>query len=234
MSLLQKADTLQYSASQVEFYSNCPSRTRTDGGEIARAKRAFDIVGALLALVLFSPLIIAIGIGLMLSGGRPIFVQHRVGRNGVLFRCYKFRSMVKDANRALGNYLEHNPGAREEWNKCFKLLRDPRITWFGQALRRTSMDELPQLFNVLKGDMSLVGPRPIVPSEVELYADRIAAYYQCRPGITGLWQVSGRNLVAYEKRVRLDAMYARRQSLSLDFIILLRTIRVVISGAGAC
>jgi len=235
MSLLQKADTLQYSASMAEF--NRAGRhvaAKSAQTERLTAKRILDIAGALCALLLFAPLMIGICVGLLVSGSTPIFAQHRVGRNGQLFRCYKFRSMVENANKILTDYLDHNPAAREEWNRTFKLAQDPRITWFGMCLRRTSMDELPQLFNVLKGDMSLVGPRPIVPSEIERYADKIAAYYRCRPGITGLWQVSGRNLVAYEKRVRLDAIYARKQSLWLDLVILTRTVRVVLSGVGAC
>jgi undecaprenyl-phosphate galactose phosphotransferase len=233
VSVLQKVDTAQYSASGVTF-GQIGRRTagakETDGSS---AKRTFDIAGAVLALVFFAPLMLVIFAGLMLSGGSPIFVQHRVGRNGQLFRCYKFRSMVKDSNRVLTDYLERNPDARDEWNRSFKLLKDPRITWFGICLRRTSMDELPQLFNVLKGEMSLVGPRPIVPGEIGRYAEKIEAYYRCRPGITGLWQVSGRNLVGYERRVRLDAIYARKQCLWLDLIILVRTVRVVISGVGA-
>lgn len=235
MSLLQKADAISYSAAVVDFGSLGPARIPTRVQKSGfNTKRIVDIAGTSLALIFFLPLMAAIFVALMLSGGRPIFVQHRVGRNGELFRCYKFRSMVKDANRVLTDYLERHPAARAEWNKSFKLLNDPRITWFGTMLRRTSMDELPQLFNVLKGDMSLVGPRPIVPNEIERYADKIDAYYSCRPGITGLWQVSGRNLVAYEKRVRLDAIYARKQSLWLDFAILVRTVKVVVSGVGAC
>jgi undecaprenyl-phosphate galactose phosphotransferase len=234
MSLLQKADTLKYSASLFKFEANGKITAQSENASNFSAKRAFDIVGASLLLALCAPLMTLIYVALLLSGGSAIFVQQRVGRDGGLFRCYKFRSMVKNANRVLGDYLEHNPAAREEWNRSFKLKHDPRITWFGQCLRKTSMDELPQLFNVLKGDMSLVGPRPIVPNEIELYAERIADYYRCRPGITGLWQVSGRNLVAYERRVRLDAIYARKQSLWLDVIILFRTVKVVISGVGAC
>jgi undecaprenyl-phosphate galactose phosphotransferase len=134
----------------------------------------------------------------------------------------------------LAEYLLANPEAREEWERTFKLACDPRITRFGAYLRRSSLDELPQLFNVLAGDMSLVGPRPIVPSEIERYADRIGAYYRCRPGITGLWQVSGRNLVSYSRRVRLDAIYARKQTMWLDVVILFRTVRVVLTGVGAC
>ena len=150
-----------------------------------------------------------------------------------MFLCYKFRSMVKDANKVLTDYLSSNPAARDEWNRTFKLAKDPRVSRFGMFLRRTSLDELPQLFNVLLGNMSLVGPRPIVPGEIERYSDRIHAYYRCRPGITGLWQISVRNDVAYDKRVRLDALYARRQSIRLDIVILLRTVRAVLSGRGA-
>jgi exopolysaccharide production protein ExoY len=234
MSVLRKVDMLQYSASLLEFSPEWKKAADAENHSKFDAKRILDIVGASLALALFAPMMIVICVGLMLSGGSPIFFQHRVGRNGELFRCYKFRSMVKNANRVLGDYLKDNPAAREEWSRCFKLLHDPRITWFGHCLRRTSMDELPQLFNVLKGDMSLVGPRPIVPSEIERYADKITAYYRCRPGITGLWQVSGRNLVTYQRRVRLDAIYARKQSVRLDLAILARTVRVVVSGAGAC
>ena len=232
MSSLQKADTLQYSAA-LDFGGAGRGKSAGLQADALSAKRFMDIAGASLALLLFFPIMAAILLVLMFNGGSPVFVQHRVGRSGQLFRCYKFRSMVKDANRVLTDYLEHHPAAREEWNKTFKLQEDPRITWFGTMLRRTSMDELPQLFNVLKGDMSLVGPRPIVSSEVERYAHRIGAYYSCRPGITGLWQVSGRNLVSYETRVRLDAIYARKKSVWLDTLILIRTVRVVLSGVGA-
>jgi len=141
--------------------------------------------------------------------------------------------MMGDAKRALSIYLENNPEAREEWDRSFKLEHDPRVTRLGMFLRRSSLDELPQLLNVLIGDMSLVGPRPIVAPEIERYEEKIAEYCSCRPGLTGLWQVSGRNLVSYERRVRLDAIYARRHSLRLDLIILLRTIGVVLSGRGA-
>jgi undecaprenyl-phosphate galactose phosphotransferase len=234
MSLLQKADAMPYSTSLAEFGPIGRRAASADEHDPISAKRVLDVAGALLALALFGPLMIVICAVLIMSGGGPIFAQNRVGRNGQLFRCYKFRSMVKDSNRILTDYLDRNPDAREEWYRSFKLLRDPRITWFGMCLRRTSMDELPQLFNVLKGEMSLVGPRPIVPGEIERYSDKIAAYYRCRPGMTGLWQVSGRNLVAYDRRVRLDAIYARKQCLWLDLTILFRTVRVVISGAGAC
>jgi lipopolysaccharide/colanic/teichoic acid biosynthesis glycosyltransferase len=231
MTLLQPADTISCAVPGGEFQT--AGRDSNAEAERLTAKRVLDIVGALSALIFFGPLMFAIWVALSVSGGSPIFCHKRVGKNGEIFRCYKFRSMVKDANKILAVYLEENPEARAEWDRSFKLACDPRITWFGTFLRRTSMDELPQLFNVLKGEMSLVGPRPIIPSEVERYAGKISAYYSCRPGITGLWQVSGRNLVSYDRRVQLDAFYARKQSLWLDLTILVRTVRVVVSGVGA-
>ncbi|HJT44110.1 MAG TPA: sugar transferase [Rhizomicrobium sp.] len=165
--------------------------------------------------------------------GNPIFSQRRVGRDGKLFSCYKFRSMVNNAEQVLEDYLRDNPAAQEEWLRNFKLAHDPRITPMGAFLRKSSLDELPQLFNVLRGDMSLVGPRPIVPAEVPRYAGRIRAYQKVRPGLTGLWQVSGRNLVSYRRRVALDAFYARERSIALDVVILVKTVGVVIGGKGA-
>lgn len=206
---------------------------KADAGGVD-AKRVMDVVGAVLALVFFAPAMLIIYVLLFFSGGSPIFAHRRLGKNGALFHCYKFRSMAKNGNAVLAEYLSRNPAAQEEWNRSFKLANDPRVTRFGTFLRQTSLDELPQLFNVLTGDMSLVGPRPIVPGEVERYADKIEAYYCCKPGITGLWQVSGRSLVAYDRRVRMDAVYASRQSVRLDLLILLRTVWVVFKGRGAC
>jgi lipopolysaccharide/colanic/teichoic acid biosynthesis glycosyltransferase len=233
MTVLQRAGAMSRAVPGAELHEAWPHSSSGVEAEGLTAKRIFDIIGVVLAFLLFGPLMFVIWTALALSGGNPIFCQQRVGRHGQPFRCYKFRSMVKDANKILTLYLDANPEARAEWDRSFKLARDPRVTWFGNFLRRTSMDELPQLFNVLKGEMSLVGPRPIIPSEVERYAGNIAAYYSCRPGITGLWQVSGRNLVSYERRVQLDALYARTHSLWLDATILIRTVRVVVSGAGA-
>jgi lipopolysaccharide/colanic/teichoic acid biosynthesis glycosyltransferase len=171
-------------------------------------------------------------LGLSIAGN-PIFAQQRVGRGGKLFRCYKFRTMINGAEQVLADYLEQNPAAREEWRLTFKLAHDPRITPIGHFLRKSSLDELPQLFNILRGDMSLVGPRPIVPAEVPRYRSRIRAYYTVRPGLTGLWQVSGRNLVSYRRRVAIDAAYARKASIALDLIILVKTVGVVVVGRGA-
>jgi undecaprenyl-phosphate galactose phosphotransferase len=197
------------------------------------AKRVFDIVGALIALVFFGPIMILIFVALLFCGGAPIFAHSRVGQHGRMFRCFKFRSMRRNADSHMARYLERNSDAREEWNRAFKLQCDPRITPWGSFLRRTSLDELPQLFNVLRGEMSLVGPRPIVPAEVERYQNFIGAYYECRPGITGLWQISGRNNVCYNERVRLDALYAGKRSVSFDVVILFRTVWVVLTRHGA-
>ena len=233
--MLQNAETMRISAQAAEFaHIGVLPAARYRNPSDCRWKRVFDIVGATLLLPLLVPVMVFIYLLLMCSGGNPVFTQRRVGQGGRMFRCYKFRSMVKDANRVLTDHLECDPAARDEWNRSFKLAQDPRVTPFGQFLRRSSLDELPQLFNVLFGDMSLVGPRPIVPSEIERYRDKIVAYCRCRPGLTGLWQVSGRNLIPYERRVRLDAVYARKQSLALDAAILFRTVGVVISGRGAC
>jgi exopolysaccharide production protein ExoY len=196
------------------------------------AKRLLDIFGACVALILCAPVMLLIFLGLAIIGN-PIFAQYRVGRGGKLFPCYKFRTMVNGAEQVLTDYLRNNPVAKEEWLRTYKLTNDPRITPLGRFLRKSSLDELPQLFNVLRGDMSLVGPRPIVPAEVPRYRSRIRAYHGLRPGITGLWQVSGRNLVSYRRRVALDSVYARECSIPLDVLILVKTIGVVFVGRGA-
>ena len=195
-------------------------------------KRLLDVLGASVALVLCAPVMLFAFLALSVAGN-PIFVQQRVGRGGKLFPCYKFRSMVVGAEEVLADHLRNNPAAQEEWLRTFKLAQDPRITPMGRFLRKSSLDELPQLFNVLKGEMSLVGPRPIVPAETPRYRGRIRDYNRMRPGLTGLWQVSGRNLVSYRRRVALDSIYARRRSISMDLVILMRTVGVVVLGRGA-
>lgn len=197
------------------------------------AKRLFDVVGALALLIATAPLMVVIALLVKLDGGPVLFRHRRVGAAGVAFTCLKFRSMVVEADRALAALLAQDPAARAQWEAEFKLRRDPRVTWLGGFLRRSSLDELPQLFNVLAGDMSLVGPRPIVQAEIARYGTRIADYHSCRPGITGLWQVSGRNDVAYDQRVALDSRYAREWSLRRDLTILLQTFRAVMRRAGA-
>ena len=198
-----------------------------------RIKRAMDIVIAGLLLIFFGPLLLLTAAIVTLDGGPIFFLHRRVGKGGVLFSCMKFRTMVPDAQNALESLLESDPVAQREWASNFKLKRDPRVTRVGRFLRQSSLDELPQLINVLRGDMALVGPRPIVAAEVGRYGPDIDYYYRCRPGITGPWQVSGRSDQSYRQRVRLDVEYAKRPSLKNDFIILAKTAKVVISGMGA-
>ena len=199
----------------------------------SRAKRLFDVLVGSLCLMALAPVMISLVILVRRDGGPAIFGHRRIGSDGKTFLCLKFRSMCVDAERKLQEHLANSPEARAEWDKDFKLKNDPRITKLGQLLRRTSLDELPQLFNVLRGDMSLVGPRPIVADEVARYGERFVAYRNCRPGITGLWQVSGRNDVSYRARVRLDSFYAARWSMTKDLFILIRTVAVVFRRSGA-
>lgn len=196
-------------------------------------KRAVDILGAIVGIALFGPLMLIIAALVKREGGDAIFAHERLGRNGVLFPCLKFRTMVPDAKERLAALLASDPAARAEWERDHKLSNDPRITALGGFLRKTSLDELPQFFNVLRGEMSLVGPRPITAAEREKYGEDFEFYAQCRPGITGIWQVSGRNNISYPARVALDAQYALNQSILLDLAILLRTFWVMASGSGS-
>jgi Undecaprenyl-phosphate galactose phosphotransferase WbaP len=199
----------------------------------ALGKRCFDILVSILLLLLLSPLFLVLIVKVRASGGSAFFGHQRIGRQGRPFPCYKFRTMVPDAAKVLAKLLRESPEAQAEWEQEFKLKNDPRITPIGDFLRRSSLDELPQLWNVLKGEMSLVGPRPVVQDELEKYAEDVSYYLQVRPGMTGLWQVSGRNNVDYETRVALDAWYVRNWSLWNDIIILLKTVKVVLARDGA-
>ncbi|WP_206441624.1 undecaprenyl-phosphate galactose phosphotransferase WbaP [Amphritea opalescens] len=196
-------------------------------------KRLFDIVGSTILLFLLSPLFILVYCKVRKSGAQVFFGHERIGQNGVPFKCYKFRSMVLNAQDVLQDLLANDSAAREEWGKEFKLKNDPRITPIGHFLRKTSLDELPQLWNVLKGDMSLVGPRPVIAEEVLRYGDKSQHYLQCKPGMTGLWQVSGRNDIDYENRVYLDAWYVKNWTLWNDIVILVKTVAVVVRRDGA-
>lgn len=196
-------------------------------------KRSFDVMVSGAALVVLSPLMLWIASLIKRDGGPAVFGHKRIGLNGETFICLKFRSMVMNGDEILEKYLTNNRDANAEWQRDRKLRHDPRVTRLGRFLRRTSLDELPQLFNVLCGHMSLVGPRPIVVAEAKKYDDDIAYYYRVRPGITGLWQVSGRNDVSYEERVRIDAWYVRNWSLWHDITILCKTFSVLLSRAGA-
>ena len=198
------------------------------------AKRALDFIGAGVGLVLLAPFFLIVALMVRADGGPAFFAHQRVGRGGKLFGCLKFRSMVIDSQARLEALLANDPAARAEWEATRKLKNDPRITRIGRFLRSTSLDELPQLINVLRGEMSLVGPRPVQEAEIDRYYGASAAHYMAvRPGITGLWQVSGRSETSYESRVALDVAYVSRPSLLADISILLRTPVAVLSRRGA-
>lgn len=196
-------------------------------------KRLTDIVLSLTALIGLSPLLIYLYWRIRQDGGKAIYGHSRIGQNGKPFLCWKFRSMVNNSEEVLQNLLENNPLAKAEWEKDFKLKNDPRITQIGHFLRKSSLDELPQLWNVLKGEMSLVGPRPVIKDELPRYCDELDYYLMAKPGMTGLWQVSGRNDVDYEKRVYFDSWYVKNWSLWNDFVILCKTINIVYKRKGA-
>ncbi len=196
-------------------------------------KRAFDIVGALVMCAAFAPIAMCVGALVWRQSGRPILFRHRrVGQAGQAFYVYKFRSMVKEADVVLDQLLLSNADAAIEWQESRKLKNDPRITSIGRLLRKTSLDELPQVLNVLKGDMSLVGPRPVVVEELERYGKYLPYYLAVKPGLTGLWQVSGRNDVSYDERVALDVRYVGIQSVFTDIGITLKTAKVLFSPTG--
>lgn len=197
------------------------------------AKRVFDFTAALTLLIMLSPVLGVIAILVMRDGGPCVFGHTRIGIGGVKFKCLKFRSMVVNADVVLKELLERDPEARAEWDRDFKLKNDIRVTKIGHVIRHTSIDELPQLWNVVRGDMSLVGPRPVIEKELERYGDEAAYYLRAKPGITGLWQVSGRNDIDYATRVALDVAYVRNWSFVSDIVILLKTVKVVLRGHGA-
>ena len=193
-------------------------------------KRIIDIALALSGIILLAPLLVICYLLTIATSSGPVLFRHRrVGFNGKHFDCLKFRTMLVDAPERLHHLLESDPMAAREWAETRKLRRDPRITAIGAILRKSSLDELPQLFNVLKGDMSIVGPRPITDEELERYTASVGAYLACRPGITGLWQVSGRSTTTYDKRVACDAFYAQNWSIALDVKILIVTVPSLLS-----
>ncbi len=193
------------------------------------AKRLFDIVFSLLVLILFSPVYLILALLIALSSKGPIFyVQERIGQNYKPFNCIKFRTMVSNADEMLVQMMETSPQLRQEFESSFKLKKDPRITKIGRFLRITSLDEFPQFWNVLKGDMSVVGPRPLVAEELPKYGKHIDQVLTIKPGITGLWQVSGRNDIPYPRRVQIDLHYVKSRTLWLDLWIILKTIDVVV------
>lgn len=198
------------------------------------SKFMIDLMLTLIGGTLLLPFLIAIAVLIRIDSPGPVFYgQIRIGQGGHRFRAWKFRSMVDNADQVLESYFQQNPELRDAWEQDHKLKNDPRVTRVGRFLRRTSLDELPQLWNILRGEMSLVGPRPIVDEEIWRYGDKLPLYSKVTPGLTGMWQVSGRNDISYEERVNLDAYYVRNWSVWLDIYILLKTVWVVLAGEGA-
>ena len=193
-------------------------------------KRVMDIVLVLVGLPFVLPVMFVIALAIFKSGGPVFYSQARLGLNGRVFRLWKFRSMVVDADEALADYLASNPDSAKEWQISQKLRRDPRITTVGHFIRKTSLDELPQLLNVLKGDMSLVGPRPMMPEQREMYPG--TRYEKLHPGISGFWQISERNNVSFAERARFDSEYYNKLSLATDIVVLTKTLAVVCRGSG--
>ncbi len=197
-------------------------------------KRLFDLSVAMAMLFLLLPLFAFVALAVWaVDRGSPFYSHRRLGRDGKTFGCLKFRSMRMNGDEILMRYLSENPTAQAEWAQSRKLKKDPRITAIGHLLRKTSLDELPQLINVIRGEMSLVGPRPIVEAEVEKYGDAAAAYFAVRPGLTGAWQISGRSDTTYAERVRLDRQYVESRSFAGDIVIILRTVPAVFLVKGS-
>lgn len=210
-------------------------------GEVCEAafggatKRVFDVLLSAALLLLLAPLLFLLALAVKVQDGGPVFfIQQRVGYRGRMFGCLKFRSMAVDAEARLQSLLCADPEAAREWAEKQKLTRDPRVTPTGAVLRGASADELPQLINVLLGDMSIVGPRPILPDQIDHYGPAIARYCAARPGLTGLWQVSGRNETTFRRRAELDQIYLRHWNLLTDMVLLTRTVDVVARKRGAC
>lgn len=220
-------------APALETVTRAPTRLRPRRTKYTTLKRLLDIVGALALSLVFSPLVLIIAVRMRLEGGPILFRHRRIGQGGRTFECLKFRTMVPNAEQVLQNLLKEDSEARAEWLRDHKLRNDPRVTRLGRFLRKTSLDELPQLWNVLRGEMSLVGPRPIVKDEMLRYGRYLPSYLAAKPGITGLWQVTGRNDTDYQRRVVLDTYYVRKQTLLIDMKILIKTVKVVIWGRGA-
>lgn len=195
-------------------------------------KRLLDITIVILSYPLVFPIILLCTLAVLSDGASPFFGHKRVGRNGKTFRCWKLRTMVPDAEARLEKLLATDEAARQEWQTTFKLKNDPRITRISNFLRKTSLDELPQIWNVVLGDMSIVGPRPVPLTELQMYGPRRDAYLAMRPGLTGAWQISGRNDVSYDERVQLDVGYFKNVSLRLDLKIILKTFKTVAARTG--
>jgi exopolysaccharide production protein ExoY len=216
-------------------------RTEAKGARSARQpsplggwlKRCFDLVCASSALIVFSPIFLMIAALIKVSDVGPVFYRHqRIGFRSRPFSCFKFRTMVVDGDEAFWRYLRISPEAAQEWSEARKLKSDPRVTAVGAILRQLSLDELPQLINIVLGEMSIVGPRPIVSDEIEMYGPHASSYLRARPGLTGAWQVSGRSDVSYDQRVALDRAYVENWSLWADIVIILKTVPAVLTAKG--
>lgn len=204
------------------------------GSPLDLAYTGLNQLTALLVILLLSPVLLYIAWRIAREDGAPITYGHyRVGQRGQLFRCLKFRTMVRDSQAVLAELLRTDPAARAEWERNHKLRSDPRVTPIGRMLRKTSLDELPQLFNILRGEMNFVGPRPVTMAELARYGNRRRHYLSVRPGLTGLWQVSGRNNTSYDERVEFDSEYVERRNPLFDSWIVLRTVKVMVTGEGA-
>ncbi len=200
-----------------------------------KAKRTFDIIFSFSALLFFLPFALVIGMLIKISSPGPIFYKcSRVGKDGKMIGCWKFRTMCLNAEKKLRKILAENPNMKREWDTYFKLKNDPRISGIGKFLRKTSMDELPQFWNVLKGDLSVVGPRPVTEEEVKRYfRDKADKILSVRPGLTGIWQTSGRNLLTFDERIQLEEQYIDKQSFLLDLSIIFKTISHLFFAKGA-
>lgn len=208
--------------------------SQQDAGQISTGKLLFDKLFAAMALIFLAPIMLIIALATLLGDRGPVFYTHtRIGQNGKTFKCLKFRSMRVDSAEVLAKLLATDPAAQAEWARDQKLANDPRIHPVGRFLRKTSLDELPQFWNVLMGDMSIVGPRPIIADEAERYGAHFADYCAVRPGITGAWQVGGRNATSYDERVALDVNYVRNATLLDDIQIVFKTVGVVLTQEGA-
>jgi len=227
--LVKTANVSQQASSKPLTAHSTPDQP-TNGFYRTRAKRALDVLLILLTAPVVAPLIALLALFVSFGGGKPFYTQQRVGLNGKSYRIWKLRTMVPNADEVLEEHLARDPALREEWNSKQKLLKDPRITKIGHLLRKCSMDELPQLWNVLRGDMSLVGPRPMMVCQKDMYPG--TDYYDLRPGITGMWQVSDRNDTTFAARAKYDAAYNADLSFKTDVKILLGTVRVVLNATG--
>lgn len=219
---------------RLDIWSGSPELDQAGDRTSLLLSRFIDIIGASAILLIALPFLVLLAILLKLDSPGPLFfMQQRVGRYGRPFPCMKFRTMCKDADRALQRHLLQSSAARAEWARDHKLREDPRVTRLGGVVRKLSLDEFPQLINILRGEMSLVGPRPIVRSEVVRYGKYFEEYCKVRPGLTGLWQISGRNDVSYRRRVSIDCYYVRNKTLVFDMLILMRTVPAVLGAKGS-